>query len=296
MTELVTAEKIVFLTAAALYLVAAIAGALQLRAGGKRYRRLLQPVVCLAVCIEALLLILRAAAIKAVPLTGLFESIVFLTIVFALIYLFFSIVITQVWFGSVMVWVIGGMVLLAGMVAESASQIHAVAATPWAIAHGTAMVSGGAAIMFATVNAFLYLLGRRRLKQKKVMLVLGKMPNVEQLKELNHIGLKVAFVMITFGLASGMGLAVVKSAALQMSFTEWLTDAKTILIIAAWMLLAAILILRYMIAIKDKTVAYLTLLVAFLILFAIIGTAVVLGTKHDFRTTNSGTIQNSGQV
>lgn len=296
MLELATGEKVIFLGAAALYLIAAIAGIAQVRGRGEKYRRLLQPVVCLAVCLEAVLLIFRAAAIKAVPLTGLFESMIFLTIVFGLLYLVFSIAITQVWFGSVMVWVIGGMVLLAGVVAEPASQPHAAAATPWAIAHGTAMVLGGAAITFAMVNAFLYLLGRGKLKQKKVMQVLGKMPNIEKLQRLNQIGLKAAFVMITFGLASGMGLAVVKSAALEMNFAEWLMDAKTILIIAAWVLLAGILVLGYVIRLKDKTIAYISMIIFFLILFAIIGAAVLFGTKHVFTRDDIGAVQMSEQV
>ena len=286
MLELPIKEIIIFVSVVTLYLAAAIVGIVQLSGGGEKYRRLVLPVVSLAVCLEAVLLIFRAVAIKAVPLTGLFESMIVLTIVFGLVFLFFSIGIRQVWFGSVMVWVILIMILLAGAVAKPASKPFSIAATPWAITHGIAMVLSGALIVFATANAFLYLLGVRRLKQKKVMKVLGKVPNIEKLKKLNVFGLKGCFVLMTFGLASGFGLAMVKSTAIQMSILDWLIDAKIVLIIASWILLAIVLILRRIVVLKDKTTAYITIVAFFLILFAIIGTAVFCGTKHDFTSGN----------
>ena len=71
-----------------------------------------------------------------------------------------------------MVWVILAIILMAGTVAKPASEPHAVAATPWAIAHAIAMILGGAAIMFATASAILYLFGSYKLKHKKVLQVL----------------------------------------------------------------------------------------------------------------------------
>ncbi len=291
MSELPILEMIIFLSVCILYLAAAIVGIVQLWSRSERYRRVLLPVVSLAVCMEAVLLIFRAVAIKAIPLTGLFESMIVLTIVFGLIFLFFSIAIRQVWFGTVMVWIILIMILIAAAVAKPASEPCAIASTPWAIAHGIAMVFSGALIMFAASNAFLYLLGNRRLKQKKVMKVLGRVPNIEKLKSLNVFGLKACFVLMTFGLASGFGMAVVKSAAIQMSITDWLTDAKIVLIIAAWALLAVILLLQHISGLKDKTIAYITIVVFFLILYAFVGTSVFCGTKHDFTKSNAQIIK-----
>ena len=275
----------------ALYLAAAIVGILQLPAGGEKYKRFLLPLVSLAVTLEAVMLIFRAMAIKAVPLTGLFESMIVLTIVFGLIYLFFSIAIQQVWFGSVMVWVIFGLIILAAIVAESASQAHAAAATPWAIAHGIVMILAGVATMLATASALLYLLGRRKLKQKKVMQVLGKVPNFEKLEHMNLLGLKACFVLLTFGLVSGIVMAAVNSAALGIPAHAWLADSKIVLIIVVWTLLGIILALRHFITLKGKKVAYATLLVFFLIVFAIVGTTVFCGTKHDFVKDSGQTVE-----
>lgn len=291
MLELPAKEMIIFVSVVVLYLAAAIVGIVQLWPSGERYRRLLLPVVSLAVCLEAVLLIFRAVAIKAVPLTGLFESMIVLTIVFGLVFLFFSIAIRQVWFGSIMVWVILIMILLAGAVARPASEPRPIASTPWAVVHGIAMVLSGALIMFATANAFLYLLGASRLKHKKVMKVLGRVPNIEKLKGLTVFGLRGSFVLMTIGLASGFGMAIVKSTAIQMSLLDWLIDAKIVLIIASWIILAVILILHGAAALKDKATAYLTMVLFFLILFAITGTAVFCGTKHDFADNNTSIVE-----
>jgi len=286
MFELPMPEMIIFACAVVVYLAAAIVGIVQLLAGGEKYKRFLLPLVLLAVTLEAVILIFRAIAIEAVPLTGLFESMIVLTIVFGLIYLFFSIAVRQVWFGSVMVWVILAMILMAGIIARPASEPHAVAATPWAITHGIAMILGGASITFATASAFLYLLGRGKLKRKKVMQVLGRIPNIEKLERMNLFGMRVGFVLITIGVISGLGLACLRLAMLGISIVEWLTDGKVVCTIAAWVLLGMVLVLNRLLLLKGKTRAYMTIAVLVLVLFAILGVAVLGATQHDFSRHN----------
>jgi ABC-type uncharacterized transport system permease subunit len=270
-------ENMIFAFIVVLYIAGAIVGVLQLLSGGEKYKRFLIPLVSLAVTLEAVILIYRAVAIKAIPLTGLFESMIVLTIVFGLTYLFFSIAIQQVWFGSVMVWVILLLVLMAGLVAEPASEPHSVAATPWAIAHGITMILGGASTVFATASAFLYLLGSNRLKSKKVMLVLGRVPNIEKLEQMILFGIRASFVLITTGLIIGLGLISV----LGTGIVRWLTDLKVICIIAAWVLLGIILLLNRLLFLKGKVRAYMTIAVFVFMLFAIL-VAIILGTTHDF--------------
>ena len=81
MFELPIPEIVLFFSVAAVYFAAGVVGIVQLRSDGEKYKRLLLPLVCLAVTIEAVMLIFRAVAIKAIPLTGLFESMIVLTIV-----------------------------------------------------------------------------------------------------------------------------------------------------------------------------------------------------------------------
>jgi len=278
MLKLPLPELIVFAVVIASYLAAAVAGILQLLAGGEKYKRFLLPLVALAVTLEAVILIFRAVAIKAVPLTGSFESMIVLTIVFGLTYLFLSIGIQRVWFSSVMVWVMLVLILLAVVVARPASQAYAKASTPWAIAHAISMILAGAAAMLATASAVLYLYSRRKLKQKDLLGVLGKVPNIEKLERMNLLGVKLCFILLTFGLVSGIGLSI----SLKMTSRAWLTDPKIVLIEVVWLLLGVILVLWKTIKLKERTVAHLTIVAFALILFAVVGTSVFCGTGHDF--------------
>ena len=292
MLSLPISELIIFSFTIILYFAASIIGVFQLRDGGEKFKRLLCPLICLAITLEAVLLISRAIAIQAVPLTGIFESMIVLTIVFGLIYMFVGVAIQQVWFASVMVWVIFGLIILAAVVAEPASQAHIAASTPWAIVHAFAMILSGSAAMLATTSAVLYLLGRKKLKQKKVLQVLGKVPNLEKLERMNIFGLKACFVIMTFGFASGIGLAATSSS-LNMTALDWLTDAKIVLIALVWVLLGLILILWNLVKLREKIVAYVTIVTFALILFAVVGTSVFCGTGHDFAGNNTEAAENN---
>lgn len=278
MLELPMPEMVIFIFVVVVYLTAAIAGVLQLLDGGKKYKRFLPPLISLAVTLEAVILILRAVALKAIPLTGLFESMIVLTVVFGLVYLLLSSAIRQVWFGSVMAWIIFAMILMAGTVAKPVSEAHAIAATPWAIAHGIAMILGGASIMFATASAFLYLLGRGKLKRKEIIQVLGRVPNIEKLEHMNLFGARISFALLTIGLISGLGLASVVGTGI----AGWLADGKVVCIIAAWILLGMILLLNRMLLLKGKARAYMTIVIFVLLLFAILGVTVLGVTQHNF--------------
>ncbi|UCG50079.1 MAG: cytochrome c biogenesis protein CcsA [Phycisphaerales bacterium] len=283
-SELPIQEIVTFTFVALAYIVAAIVGVLQLGKGGDRYKRLLVPIVGAALVLECVLLVLRGAEIRAFPLTGLFESMIFLTIVFGLSHLLFSVAIRQVWFGSVMVWVVCGMVLIAGIVATPAAEPHAAAATPWAIAHGIAMVLGGASITFATASACLYLVGVNRLKRKKTLHVLGRVPNIEMLERMTLWGLKAAFVLITMGLLSGLGLVWF----LEAGFSVWVTDGKVVSIIAAWLLLGLILLFHQVSLLRARVRAYITIATFLLVLFAILGATILGATRHDFSSGTPG--------
>ena len=278
MLKLPVPEIIIFGAVVVLFLAAAIAGILQLLDGGEKYRRFLWPLVLVAVALEAVILLIRAVSLAAIPLTGLFESMIVLTVVFGLVYLLLRGAIRQVWFGSVMAWIIFAMILMAGTVAKPASEAERFAATPWAIGHGIAMILGGASIMFATASAFLYLLGRVKLKRKEIIQVLGRVPNIEKLEQMTLLGIKAGFVLITIGLISGSSLVWL----LGTGIFEWLTDVKVVCIIAAWGLLGIMLLPARMLLLKGKGRAYMTIVIFVLLLFAILGVTVLGVTQHNF--------------
>jgi ABC-type transport system involved in cytochrome c biogenesis permease subunit len=278
MFDLPAVEAIVLALAMFAYAAAGVIAVLQLLRKNRQYGSLLLPLIAAAIVLEVLLLVLRGASIRAVPLTGLFDSLIVLALVFGVLYLFLRSTVEQVWFGSVMVWVILGIVLMAALVARPASRPRDVAATPWAVAHGSAMILATAAVVFAAANSALYLLGSYRLKHKGIMQVLGRIPNMETLTRMNRIGVRVGFVLLTLGVISGLGLASLVGPGI----ARWLADGKVICIIGAWGLLGAILVLGRFNLLKVKARAYVTILALGLLLVAIIGVTVAGATQHKF--------------
>ncbi|MCF7955799.1 MAG: cytochrome c biogenesis protein CcsA [Phycisphaerae bacterium] len=294
MTGLPIQERHVFLTVSAIYLVCSILAIIQMFRSNDKFRTILISLVALGVSLESLLLVFRAVAIKGIPLTGLFESMVVLTIAFGLTFLFLSVTIHHVWFSSVMVWFIFFLTVLSAFVASPASKIELLAETPWVVWHGLSMVLSGTAIAFSGCMAGLFLLTRRNLKLKKISRVIGKVPNIEKLASLNVIGIKASFVFLSFGLMSGIGLAIVKSAEISVSFLDWITDSKMILVVVAWLLLAFILVLRHLV-LRGRGVAIITLVACFLIIFSIIGASVFCGSEHDFSDKSAETVNTGGR-
>jgi len=278
MLDLSLSQTIVFLLVVAVHAAAGVIVTLQTLGERGRCRPAVALLILGAVLLNLLLLVLRGISIQAVPLTGPFESFLLLALVCGLLYLFLSRVIDQVWFGLVMVWLMFGTAVAAGFVAGPPSPARAVAATPWAIAHATAMILAAASVVLATAASALYLLGNHRLKHKKVMHVLGRIPNMATLAAMNRIGLGLGFILLTAGVVSGLGLA----SSLGTGLMTWLGDGKVLCIVAAWGLLGAILVWDRFFQLRVKIRAYVTILTFGLILFAIIGVTVIGATQHKF--------------
>ncbi|UCD52562.1 MAG: cytochrome c biogenesis protein CcsA [Phycisphaerales bacterium] len=276
--EVSTAESAVLLLVVAVHGIAGVVGLLQLVCRSTRCRSLLWPVALMAVLCDTTLLGLRAVAIGAVPLTGTCEACVFLAVVLGVLYLLIGPMIDRVWFGSVMVWISAGLVGMAVALARPAAPAQAVASTPWAVAHAAVMVLAAAAVMFAAANSTLYLLGSHRLKRKKVMQVLGRIPNMETLGDMNRVGLLAGFVLLTVGLVSGLGLI----STLGMGMASWAADGKVICMLAIWCLLGVVLVLDRFSMLREKGRACVTLVAFVLVLFAILGVAVTGVTQHEF--------------
>lgn len=282
MLQLPLNERLTLYLMLAVYLIAAAVAVRQLSAAGAGRRRFLTALISFGVCLQSLLLIFRAVSLQAFPLTSLFESMLFLGIAFGLAYLLLSILMPQVWFASVMTWIMLFLALLAAKVAAPASAVHAAARTPLAVAHGLAMTLSVAAIASSTAAAWMYLLANKRLKNKELGKVLGRMPNIEKLRLLNLTGIRAGFVLLTFGLFTGFGMAAIQVRAGETTIAHWLIDPKIVLIILAWLLLAVIFVLRVLTRLSGRAVAWLTLAAFFLLIFAIVCVTIFCGTRHVF--------------
>lgn len=287
MLELPITELTVLVSVVLLHVAAAIIAVCQLRPGGKQHQTILTHLSALALIGEAVILIFRAVAIRAFPLTGLFESMLVLTGVLGLLYVVCAIVIRQVWFGSVMSWLLLLMIVLTALVAQPAAKPQAIATEPWAVAHGLAMILGAAMILLAVVTACVYLLGSRRLKQKQITKVIGLVPNIQKLGRINLLALKAAFIFFTIGLIGGI-LGVTRNTEFSgENPLRWLIDSKIIGITIVWVVLTIVMILRWLKLIKGKRIAYTTIIMFIWIIFAFIGSHILCKTKHEFATQGS---------
>jgi len=278
MFKLSLPEKTIFIIVSVLYIITALIGFFQLFPKGKKYNKLLLPILSLAITLEAVLMIFRAISIKSLPLTGLFESLIVLTLVFGLLYLFLNIFIQQVWFSSIMIWIISVLFIIAGIFAQPASEPLKIAATPWALVHGISMIFGIVSIILAAACSFLYLHGCKKLKSKEVIKVMGRVPNIEKLEKMIMFGIKAGLVFITIGIIGGLGLVATTGN----SIISWLLDPKVISIIIAWILLASVLIMNYLLTLRGNTKAFLTLAIFTFVVFAVVGVTFLGVTKHNF--------------
>ena len=282
MLELMPLERYLFLGILMLSLISSGLGCIQIVRDDVRFRRLLVSFTSLQITLGAVLLIFRAVAINAFPITGVFESMLVLMVFIGITFLFLSAFMQQIWFLSVMVWVLSAITLLSALVAKPAAVLQDAARTPWVIVHSFSMSLSGAMILFAGAMSILFLWSRMCLKKNQFVKLFGKMPSIEKLQALNLLGLRLGFIAMTFGLISGIGLVAVSSLELGMTLTDWLTDSKIVLIGVSWILLLCILLLRRLLAFSGKGVAQATLVVCFLILFAFIGSKIFCKSDHTF--------------
>ena len=287
MHQLLPLERGLFWGILILSVFSAVAACVQLAKGSLRLRGVPAAMTSVVVSLAAVLLILRAVAIKAFPITGVFESMLILIVFIGMTFLVLSIFMQQVWFLAVMSWVLFVLVLLSATVAKPATVLQEAARTPWVVVHALSMALSGAMIVFAAAMSVLFLWSRKCLKSSRFSTLFGKMPTFEKLERFNLVGLQLSFILLTFGLVSGVGLVAVKSAGLGMTLGDWLTDSKIVMIAIAWLVLLGTLILRKVLALSGKAVAWATLIACFCILFAFIGSQIWCKSSHDFSTEPS---------
>ncbi len=282
MLQLLPLERYLFLGILTLSFTSSVLGHVQIVKSNVKFRHLLVAFASLQITLGAVLLIYRAVTLKAFPVTGVFESMLILMVFIGITFLFLSAFMQQVWFLSVMVWVLFVMTLLAAVVAKPATVLQSEVRTPWVVVHAMSMALAATMIIFAAAMSVLFLWSRMWLKSKQFLKLFGKMPTIETLESLNLLGLRLGFVALTFGLISGIGLVAVNLLDLGMTMGDWLTDSKIVMIGLAWVLLLGVLLLRRILGFGGKVIAQATLVVCFMILFAFVGSKILCKSDHNF--------------
>jgi ABC-type uncharacterized transport system permease subunit len=287
MSSLPVSQLVLLFAAGSFYVAASIAGMLQLLASSSDFRRVIISAITCGAALLLAMLVLRAVEISAIPLTGVFESTVLLVLICSTSAIVLVRKIRGIWFGSVAAWLIFGIDIIAVALAVPASRPGAAAATPWAIIHGITMICAAAAAAFAAAAALLYLGGAAALKRKKLFKVLGKLPSLETLESICARGVIVSIALIAAGLGGGMAMAAANSGTLGIGIRQWLSDPKSVCVIGALIVLASAAMLRRRRVVGGKGLSLATLLAFFLLIWAVVGSTVFCGSRHDFRRPHS---------
>jgi len=78
----------------------------------------------------------------------------------------------------------------------------------WKMLHASMLVLGTTAILFGFVLSLLYLWQHRRLKHRQMLTSGLTLPSLERLERFNRWSILVSVPLLTFGVASGIGLSV----------------------------------------------------------------------------------------
>jgi len=148
----------------------------------------------------------------------------------------------------------------------------------WLVAHIIPTFLGYASFGIAFIASIMYITVQRQLRSNFTGTLLTRLPSLEGLDSLIWRTLTFGFPLITLGLV--LGFVWIRFSNILGS--NWLLDHKVMLGIAAWLVYAALLHLRMIASFHGTKIAVLTIVGFCLILFTFIGTF-FFGSTHGFR-------------
>jgi len=154
----------------------------------------------------------------------------------------------------------------------------------WTMLHAASLVFGMAGVAAGFVSGLMYMVQRRRLKTGHASQQGWKMPNLEKLAVVNRWSLMFAFLLLTLGFGSGIGLAMFPREST--SKIEW-TDPLVILSGVIWIALATVFVwlLRHRRP-SGKQMAWLTGCALAFLLLTVAGLQIIAG-SHSMRLTRA---------
>lgn len=230
---------------------------------------------------QTLFLFSRSQASHLPPLlSSTYDWLLVLSWLLILIYLFLTAMDRELALGAfalpVVLLLIAASYFIDGPVASPQRAVDLAAARRgWAMLHATTLVFGMAGVAMGFVSGLMYLVQRRRLKTGNASQQGWKMPNLEKLAVVNRWSLMVAFLLLTIGFGSGIGLVMYpRVPSEQVSFSDPLVIVSGVL----WGALAAIFVwlLRHRRP-SGKQMTWLTACALCFLLLTVAGLRVITG-------------------
>ena len=215
---------------------------------------------------------------KGLPVTNIFESIIFLIwciiLVFVVVDFLYKLkAVLAFLMPFVTVFSIGS-ILFVGNELSLSGDLQKF----WLVAHIIPTFLGYASFGIAFIASIMYITVQRQLRTNFTGTLLTRLPSLEGLDNLIWRTLTFGFPLITLGLV--LGFVWIRFS--NVLGDNWLLDHKVVLGIAAWLVYAALLHLRMVASFHGTKIAVLTIIGFCMILFTFIGTF-FFGAKHGFK-------------
>jgi ABC-type transport system involved in cytochrome c biogenesis permease subunit len=234
-----------------------------------------------------------------VPVTTVFESLLVLSWILALIGLYLMVRSPRpVAVGLFVLPLVLALVLLAGWAVPSRTahwDQWQGATVFWGSVHGVFLLAGAVSTCVAFAAGLMYLVQSNRLKHKRPPRFGVALPSLEQSERLNRGAITLAFPLLTFGLLIGVVLDLAARRAQVGLPLSW-TDPKVVSAGLMWLVFAVLLHARFRPAMRGRSVMLLTILAFGFLVFTWVGVDVLrLPTAHG-RGRGSAAAVSSGRA
>lgn len=199
-------------------------------------------------------------------------SLLFLTWVLAVFYLYGSIHHRQLaWGVFVLPIVIGLIVLTTAFPADGAAPGSWLASVDvlrgerfWGIVHGALLLLAAVGGCVGFVASIMYLVQARRLRLKAALGQGVQLLSLERIEQMNRRAINLAFPLLTAGVLVGLALLIHRADQIQ----GW-SDPKVLGSFLLWLVFALLLYLRYGIHVRGRALALLTIVAFVLLVFTL---------------------------
>jgi ABC-type transport system involved in cytochrome c biogenesis permease subunit len=197
-------------------------------------------------------------------LSSNFGSLVFLTWILAVFYLYGSIHYRRSAWG---VFVLPLILSLLALAAVDSSAVPASGWQLWRFLHYALLLLAAVGVCVGFVASLMYLLQAQRLKAKALTSDSVRLLSLERLEAMNRRAINLAFPLLTAGVLIGLALMNDRS----QGPTSW-TDPRILGGLLLWLLFAVVLYLRYAVHLPGRRLAVLTIVAFGLLLFTLAST------------------------
>jgi ABC-type uncharacterized transport system permease subunit len=224
------------------------------------------------------LLLVRALFLADQPLSLASQtgSLLFLSWILAVFYLYGSIHHRRFSWGVFILPVVLGLVVLAGLFGSapdpsSTKNTSGPSLTlgkwslDWGLIHGTLLLLAAVGVSVGFVASIMYLVQVRRLRAKIPPGHGMKLLSLERLEEMNRRAIVLSFPLLTAGLLVGIALMLQEGDGF-----AGLNRIKIVSTIILWVVFAILLYLRYGVHVRGKRVAFMTIVAFGLLLFTLV--------------------------